>query len=146
MCGAQDDLLIHRARSPFPAGEGLGKSRHFVCTNSPTKQNLKDKLMFIGVFARTKWREPYLVGRCLGAAENVRFIGCYGGSKPPPYGFVRKSNTPINQNLNDKLMFVGEMYSRRGGFHIRPFVDFGSIWNAPLRCLCVAISLYKTHR
>ena len=61
------------------------------------------KLMFIGVFARTKWREPYLVGRCLGAAENVRFIGCYGGSKPPPYGFVRKSNTPINQNLNDTL-------------------------------------------
>ena len=42
--------------------------------------------MFIGVFAQTKWREPYLVGRCLGAAENVRFIGCYGGSKPPPYG------------------------------------------------------------
>ena len=64
------------------------------------------KLMFIGVFARTKWREPYLVGRCLGAAENVRFIGCYGGSKPPPYGFVRKSNTPINQNLKDKLMFI----------------------------------------
>ena len=61
------------------------------------------KLMFIGVFARTKWREPYLVGRCLGAAENVRFIGCYGGSKPPPYGFVRKSNTPTNQNLNDTL-------------------------------------------
>ncbi len=42
--------------------------------------------MFSGVFAQTKWREPYLVGRCLGAAENVRFIGCYGGSKPPPYG------------------------------------------------------------
>ena len=55
--------------------------------------------MFIGLFAQTKWREPYLVGRCLGAAENVRFIGCYGGSKPPPYGFVRKSNTPTNQNL-----------------------------------------------
>ena len=60
------------------------------------------KLMFIGEFARTKWREPYLVGRCLGAAENVRFIGCYGGSKPPPYGFVRKSNTPINQNLKGR--------------------------------------------
>ena len=65
--------------------------------------------MFIGVFAQTKWREPYLVGRCLGAAENVRFIGCYGGSKPPPYGFVPNSNKPINQNLNDKLMFSGLM-------------------------------------
>ena len=58
--------------------------------------------MFIGMFAQTKWREPFLVGRCLGAAENVRFIGCYGGSKPPPYGFVRKSNSPTNQNLNAK--------------------------------------------
>ena len=63
--------------------------------------------MFIGMFARTKWCDPYLVGRCLGAAENVRFVGCYGGSKPPPYGFVRKSNAPINQNLKDKLMFSG---------------------------------------
>ena len=61
--------------------------------------------MFSGVFAQTKWRKPYLVGRCLGAAENVRFIGCYGGSKPPPYGFVRKSNSPINQNLKNKLTF-----------------------------------------
>ncbi len=61
--------------------------------------------MFIGEFSQTKWREPYLVGRCLGAAENVRFIGCYGGSKPPPYGFVRTSNTPINQNLKNKLTF-----------------------------------------
>ena len=32
----------------FPAGEGLGKSRHFVCTNPPINQNLKDKLIFAG--------------------------------------------------------------------------------------------------
>ena len=46
--------------------------------------------MFSDLFEQTKWREPYLVGRCLGAAENVRFIGCYGGSKPPPYGVCAK--------------------------------------------------------
>ena len=63
------------------------------------------KLMFSGLFAQTKWREPYLVGRCLGAAENVRFIGCYGGSKPPPYEFVRKPNIPTNQNLKIHLLF-----------------------------------------
>ena len=59
--------------------------------------------MVIGVFAQTKWREPYLVGRCLGAAENVRFIGCYGGSKPPPYGVCA---TPFYHiKLTDKSKF-----------------------------------------
>ena len=73
---------------------------------TPTNQKLTDKLMFSGVFAQTKWREPYLVGRCLGAAENVRFIGCYGGSKPPPYDkrstniFVRTPfHTPCMQGI-----------------------------------------------
>ena len=63
------------------------------------KEKATDKLMFVDKLTRTKWREPFLVGRRLGAAENVRFIGCYGGSKPPPYGFVRQSNSPLNQNL-----------------------------------------------
>ena len=71
-----------------------------------------DKLMFSGLFAQTKWREPYLVGRCLGAAENVRFIGCYGGSKPPPYEFVRKPNIPTNQNLK-KFQFTRNQLPRK---------------------------------
>ena len=65
-----------------------------------------EKLMFSGVFAQTEWRKPYLVGRCLGAAENVRLIGCYGGSKPPPYGFVCKSNSPTNQNLKISAPYI----------------------------------------
>ena len=75
--------------------------------------------MFVDKLTRTKWREPFLVGRCLGAAENVRFIGCYGGSKPPPYGFVRQSNSPINQNLKQAISTCGVFFSTNGLLTLR---------------------------
>ena len=65
--------------------------------------------MFIGVFAQTKWREPYLVGRCLGAAENVRFIGCYGGSKPPPYGVCAKRQHTYKSKFEAKKPPIGRL-------------------------------------
>ena len=73
-----------------------------ICKSTYKSKFEIDKLMFVDKLTRTKWREPFLVGRRLGAAENVRFIGCYGGSKPPPYGFVRQSSSPLNQNLKHK--------------------------------------------
>ncbi|MBR4873808.1 MAG: hypothetical protein IKV00_08225, partial [Clostridia bacterium] len=33
-----------------------------------------------------------------------------GGASPSPTEFVRILNSPINQNLNDKLMFIGVLY------------------------------------
>ena len=70
---------------------------------SPINQNLNDKLMFIGVLYFVVGEDNILPQRTITA--------CFREANSLPYGICalpfRTSNPPINQNLNDKLMFVG---------------------------------------